>query len=98
MEALIALKENGQSPTVITLDIVMPDVTGDKLLSDILAIHPETTVIMLTSVANSETVKECLGLGAKGYIVKPVNKEKIVDALEIISVKERLRRKTTPST
>lgn len=94
--ALNGLKElhsKSISPTVITLDIVMPEVTGDQILNDVLKLHPDATVIMLTSVADTSTVKECIGKGAKGYIVKPVNKEKIVDALEIISVKERLRKR-----
>ncbi len=87
------LKSKSTIPDLITLDIVMPDVTGDQLLPQVLEIFPETTVVMLTSVASTDTVKKCLSTGAKGYIVKPVSKEKIIDALEIINVKERLRHK-----
>jgi response regulator of citrate/malate metabolism len=94
---LSSLNEQGISPTVITLDIVMPEVTGDELLPKVLSLHPESIIIMLTSVADTDTVKICISKGAKGYIVKPVNKEKVVDALEIINVKERLRRKPNMS-
>ena len=93
-KGLEELKVKHQSPYVITLDIVMPDVTGDQMLGKVLQMHPESIVIMLTSVADSETVKVCLSQGAKGYIVKPVNEEKVRDALEIISIKERMRKKT----
>lgn len=93
IKGLNELKEAGKSPSVITLDIVMPEVTGDELLPKVLSLHPESIVIMLTSVADTDTVKVCISKGAKGYIVKPVNKEKVVDALEIISVKERLRKR-----
>jgi two-component system, chemotaxis family, chemotaxis protein CheY len=91
--AIDGLKSLKESPEIITLDIIMPEKTGDQLLPGILELHPDSKIIMLTSIADSKTVKDCIQNGAKGYIVKPVNKAKIEDALFIIETKESLKLK-----
>lgn len=57
-------------PDLLLLDINMPDKTGEEALEEILNQDPNATVIMLTSVADMQTVEKCIDLGASNYIRK----------------------------
>ena len=57
-------------PHLLLLDINMPLKTGEQVLEEIIARHPDAFVIMLTSVADREHVQKCLNLGAANYIRK----------------------------
>jgi two-component system, chemotaxis family, chemotaxis protein CheY len=67
-EALALYRE--KRPDLMLLDINMPVRNGDEALQDIIAEFPEATVVMLTSVSDMDTVEQCLGNGASGYIRK----------------------------
>jgi diguanylate cyclase (GGDEF)-like protein len=62
----------GQYSLVIT-DLVMPDVSGLEILSRVRESHPTVDVIMVTGNANLESAIYALKLGARDYLVKPVN-------------------------
>jgi two-component system chemotaxis response regulator CheY len=57
-------------PHLLLLDINMPLKTGDEVLKEILGEFPNAFVIMLTSVADLESVERCIELGAANYIRK----------------------------
>jgi two-component system, chemotaxis family, chemotaxis protein CheY len=57
-------------PHLLLLDINMPLKTGDEVLKDIFGEQPGAFVIMLTSVADLESIENCLELGAANYIRK----------------------------
>jgi two-component system chemotaxis response regulator CheY len=57
-------------PDFALLDINMPRMSGDNALRTIKAEFPGARVIMMTSMADVETVKTCLTLGAIQYIRK----------------------------
>ena len=69
-----------ENPDIIFLDINMPVKNGDEALKDIRAKFPAANVVMLTSVAETETVKKCIQDGAINYILKtnPLDKIKIM--------------------
>jgi two-component system chemotaxis response regulator CheY len=60
-------------PDVMCLDILMPDGSGIDVLRQIMTELPKTVVLMVTGKRDVETVRECLSLGAKGFILKPFN-------------------------
>lgn len=64
-------------PDLLLLDINMPVKTGDEALKEIRAEFPEARVIMLTSVVDSETVRNCIEQGAAGYIRKDSSVDEI---------------------
>lgn len=63
---------NGQYSLVIT-DLVMPDISGLEVLSRVRESHPTVDVIMVTGNANLESAIFALKLGARDYLIKPVN-------------------------
>jgi two-component system chemotaxis response regulator CheY len=68
-------------PDIITLDQVLPDMTGMDILNTIRAEGLESTIIMVSAVGQQSTVKEAIDAGASDYIVKPFSKKELLEAL-----------------
>jgi two-component system chemotaxis response regulator CheY len=71
-----------QKPDVVLLDISMPLMNGLETLKKLKAIDPESTIIMLTSMVNRQSIDEALALGAANYIRKDNPKEEIAQAIK----------------
>lgn len=63
---------------LITLDITMPKMDGLTALQKILNIKKDVCVIMVSAIGREDLVKKALTLGAKNFIVKPLNREKVL--------------------
>ncbi|MBS1144350.1 MAG: Response regulator receiver [Proteobacteria bacterium] len=59
-------------PSVIFLDVNMPIMSGLEALPKIIETSPRTAVVMVTGDTSRAIVQQAAGLGARGYIVKPV--------------------------
>jgi len=70
-----------EHPRVVLLDVNMPLLGGIETLKRLKEIDPDCIVIMLTSLANRETVEQALENGAAGYIRKDTPKEEIARVL-----------------
>lgn len=68
-------------PELTTLDIVMPKMRGTEVLEIILTKYPDSNIIMASSVSDARTVMHCLKIGAKQYIVKPYDEDKVMAAV-----------------
>lgn len=68
LELILRLK-----PGIVFLDIQMPDGSGVDVLKQVMTDLPKTIVLMVTAMHDADTVRECLGAGAKGFIIKPFN-------------------------
>ncbi|WP_224983080.1 GGDEF domain-containing response regulator [Geomonas agri] len=58
---------------LVVTDLVMRDVSGLDLLSEVKRLDPATAVIMVTGHANVETAIYALKNGATDYLIKPIN-------------------------
>lgn len=65
----------------VLLDINMPRMSGIETLTLIRQQYPQTETIMLTGFADFSTAIECLKIGAKDYLVKPVDTTELVTRL-----------------
>lgn len=73
-------------PDLVLLDVNMPRMDGMETLRKLKQIDPDCVVIMLTSLANRESVERALELGAASYIRKDTPKDEIAQALtEVIA-------------
>jgi CheY-like chemotaxis protein len=79
-----------KSPDLVLLDVNLPGMDGVQVLSAILAQDPDAVVVMLTSLANRQTIDECLRLGATSYIRKDTPKDAVFAELSAV-VKENLK-------
>lgn len=85
-EAVDAYKAN--RPDFVLMDVNMPHLDGIEALRQLKEFDPACVVIMLTSLANRDTVERALELGATSYIRKDTSKEEISKALtEIIDAR-----------
>ena len=60
-------------PHLVLLDIVMPGISGIKVLKEIKKFNPETKVIIITAVPDQGIITESIDLGAYDYIRKPMD-------------------------
>lgn len=56
---------------LVLMDIKMPSMSGMEALPQIVTNHPDTCVIMMTAVVDTETAVEAMKLGAYDYVTKP---------------------------
>lgn len=66
-----------RAPDILFLDINLPDVTGHELLERIMAFDQDAYVVMLSGNGDRKNVLDAMGLGAKGFVVKPFTKDKL---------------------
>lgn len=81
-EAVSKFDELG--PEVVTMDVVMPEMTGVEALKTIKDRSSETIVVMCTSVEQKEKMREAARAGADGYVTKPISKQKIVEEFDAL--------------
>ena len=53
------------------LDLIMPEMGGDKCLEEILAINPDAKIVISSGAAVEGKKKETLESGARGFVSKP---------------------------
>jgi len=79
IEAVEKYKEH--DPDIVTMDIVMPEMTGIEALKEIMEMDSEANVIMCSALGQDSLVMEALDAGAKDFIVKPFQPEKVLDVV-----------------
>ena len=71
-------------PDVVTMDITMPVMDGVSALEKIVEFDKDAKVIMVSALGKEDIVKKSLLMGAKSYIVKPLDRKKVLE--RIVSV------------
>ena len=69
------------SPDLITLDITMPEMDGIEALKAIIEIDSNARAIMVSAVGSKENILAAMKAGAKNFIVKPFNENKVMDVV-----------------
>jgi two-component system chemotaxis response regulator CheY len=72
-------------PDITTMDIVMPLKSGIEALSEIIAIDNRAKVVMCTALGQEGLVKEAQQAGARGYILKPFDPQKVKEVLRKVA-------------
>jgi DNA-binding NtrC family response regulator len=72
----------GREFGAVMLDILMPGQSGTELLPQIKRASPRTQVIMMTAVTDIETAVTCMRQGAFDYLIKPVEKDRLVTTVK----------------
>jgi two-component system chemotaxis response regulator CheY len=68
-------------PDVTTLDITMPEKDGLTALKEMLALDPTAKIIMCSALGQEAKVLEAIKSGAKDFVVKPFQPERVLDAV-----------------
>jgi len=69
-------------PDAVLLDITMPGLDGLTVLREIISLDPGAKVAMVTAMGQQGMVAEALASGAKDFIIKPFEMDRVKEALE----------------
>ena len=75
-------KYNSLKPDLVTMDITMPDMDGISALKAIKQADPATKVIMCSAMGQQAMVVESIQAGAKDFIVKPFQRDRVIEAIK----------------
>ncbi len=68
-------------PDIVTMDITMPEMTGIEAVKQIKAIDPQAKIIMCSAMGQQKLVVEAIEAGAKDFIVKPFDENRVLEAI-----------------
>lgn len=74
-------KELHPNVDLVTMDITMPRLDGVSALEQIMAFDKDAAVIMISALGKNDLVKKSLIIGAKNYIVKPLDRQKVLERI-----------------
>ncbi len=69
-------------PDAVLMDITMPEMDGLTALKEIKAVDANARVVMLTALGQETVVLEAIKSGAKDFIVKPFQPDRVLAALD----------------
>lgn len=69
-------------PDLVTMDIVMPGMDGLDTARLLLESYPDARVLMVSSLAYDDTIKEAERIGTKGFVYKPFDHDQILQAIK----------------
>ena len=77
-------KYDEEKPDMVIMDITMPNMDGLQALKKIRENDPNAKVVMCTAMGQEGMVVDAIKSGAKDFIVKPFNAERIVQTVNTI--------------
>lgn len=80
-EGVDKYKELCPNVDIVTMDITMPRMDGITALEQIMAFDKNAKVVMVSALGKEELVKKSLLLGAKNYIIKPLDRKKVLERI-----------------
>jgi two-component system chemotaxis response regulator CheY len=80
-EGLEKYKELYPGVDLVTMDITMPKLDGVSALEQIIAFDKDAKIVMISALGKQDLVKKSLLLGAKNYIVKPLDRKKVLERI-----------------
>jgi DNA-binding NarL/FixJ family response regulator len=71
-------------PDVVLLDARLPDVSGVEVCRRLSHSHPSVAVVILTTYTDADLVQECIEAGARGYVVKDVERFSLKESIRAV--------------
>ena len=75
-------KYNETKPDLVLMDITMPEMDGIQALKKIKEMDPAAKVVMCSAMGQQAMVIEAIQSGAKDFIVKPFQAERVLEAVK----------------
>lgn len=73
------------NPDIVTMDITMPEMDGLEALKAIVGMNAKAKVIMVSAIGQQANVLEAVKTGAKDFIVKPFQPDRVIEALKKVA-------------
>src|SRR5712691_4431897 len=72
-------------PDIVLLDVRLPGVSGIEVCRIVTEQYPETAVIILTTFTEEQVIAQCIQAGAKGFILKDVERFDLKRAIRAVA-------------
>ncbi|MDI6601743.1 MAG: response regulator [Thermoanaerobacteraceae bacterium] len=72
------------NPDLVIMDITMPEVDGIQAVKEIRKVDPNAKIIMCSAMGQQAMVIEAIQAGARDFIVKPFQAERVIEAVKKI--------------
>ncbi|MEK6598142.1 MAG: response regulator [Gemmatimonadota bacterium] len=69
-------------PELVTMDIVMPDMSGIEAVREICKEDPDARILMCSAMGQQALVVEAIQAGAKDFVVKPFQPSRVLEAVQ----------------
>jgi two-component system, chemotaxis family, chemotaxis protein CheY len=79
-------KYKSEKPDLVTMDITMPEMDGVTALKEIKKADKDAKVIMCSAMGQQSMVMDAIKSGALDFIVKPFDTDRVIKALQKISL------------
>lgn len=80
-----AVRQSNQlKPDLVLLDVGMPNLNGLEATRQILAVSPQTRVLVLTMHDSEQVVRGAVAAGARGFLLKSETGRELVNAVEAL--------------
>lgn len=74
-------KYKASRPDAVLMDITMPEMDGLTALKELKALDPTARIAMLTALGQQQVVLDAVKSGAKDFLVKPADGERVLAAV-----------------
>lgn len=85
LEAINLYKSLSPVPDIILLDIIMPQLGGIETLRILKSVNSDIIVVMVSALDSLDRVQECMKNGAKHYILKPFDENKVIEIIRKVA-------------
>lgn len=70
------------TPDLVIMDITMPEMDGIEAVKEIKKVNQDSTIIMCSAMGQQAMVIESIQAGARDFIVKPFQAERVIEAVK----------------
>ncbi len=78
------------NPDFVVMDLQMPIINGIEALSKIKQINTKANVIIISAYAHKQHIMDAITNGANGFIVKPLNSNKLKRITQLFNLHEKI--------
>lgn len=75
---------NQTRPDIVLLDARLPGLSGAEACRRLTVSHPDVAVLMISTYSDQQLVEECIKAGAKGYVVKDIERFTLKESIRAI--------------
>lgn len=79
--SLAVAKYKEVNPDLVTMDLIMPVVSGVQAVKDLIKHDANAKIVIISAMGQEKIIEELMQLGAKGFVIKPVSPEKLLETI-----------------
>ena len=98
---VVAMAQNGREavdlarehhPDIALMDVSMPEMDGLTAIKTILQEQPDMVCVVVSAERESDTLREAMAVGARGYIIKPFTADQLMETFDRVRPMVQQRR------